>query len=178
MKINVVRPPTGALWGKFNDRAINHDWVKRLTASFVENMDSCTDDNSMDVALDPAWLENSGTIVPTVEGLDMEDVPLMAFNAEGAAAIKRNNLWMLSGKHRRLAVMKYIEQLEKELHDANNAIEDIIEEKTDDEADDLFDGVEKRLNDARELVGVLEMKIKKSSFWTVRIFDRGAWGYK
>lgn len=174
MKMDVVQPPTGASWGKFNNRAINDDWVKKLSTSFEDSLDSCTDQTSMDVALDPEWLENRTSIVPSVEGLNIDDVPQIRFNPTGSAAIQRNNLWMLSGNHRRLAVVKYVMQLQKELDDANAAIDEITtKQNTDDQVDDSFNGAENRLKEAQDLVSSLEAKIKTSRFWTVRIYDRG-----
>ena len=98
----------------------------------------------------------------------------MTFNQDGAEAIKNRNLWMLSGKHRWLALRKYVESLNSELADAKKAVKDIIQEKTDEQIANLAEGAAGKLKANKDLVKVLESKIDKARCWTVRVYDRGA----
>jgi hypothetical protein len=175
MKMSIVRPPIGAHWGKFNNRTLTEKWIVQLCKDFLaSSVDNCSDVHAMDVALDPSWLENPGAIVPTVNGLMLDEVPELKFTPAGAAAIRKNNLWMLSGNHRRVAVLRHIEELRKQLIDANEQIEDVIKDKTETQLANLEDKPKEKLAYFQNIVKVLEPVIEASSWWVVRVIDRGA----
>ncbi|KAI0261575.1 hypothetical protein BGY98DRAFT_1104417, partial [Russula aff. rugulosa BPL654] len=153
MKMSIVRPPIGAHWGKFNNRTLTEKWIVQLCKDFLaSSVDNCSDVHAMDVALDP--------------------IPELKFTPAGAAAIRKNNLWMLSGNHRRVAVLRHIEELRKQLIDANEQIEDVIKDKTETQLANLEDKPKEKLAYFQNIVKVLEPVIKASSWWVVRVIDR------
>ncbi len=122
LSMNIVRPPNGTIWGKFNNRPLNMTWVKSMADSFVNTIDNCVDNSSMDLALDPKWLVDLNVILRTVEGLKIRDVPVLKFNDEGLLAIKNDNLWVLGGNHRRISLTRYIDRMRMELTQMKEAI--------------------------------------------------------
>lgn len=174
-KINVIDPPIGAVWGTFNDRPPNANAVDKMVSAFEIHVDNCTDSCAMDVAVDPAWLVDPGSALKKVDGLTIFQVPELRFTQEGEKAVRsNNNLWMLSGNHRRLALKRHIDTLKQELTDAKAAME---EKGDDDESSDgiqiVEDGVAIPYKEAEEKVKYLEERIERSSFWAVRAYDRG-----
>lgn len=174
LSMNVVNPPDGAIWGKFNNRALNHAWIQSMSETFVKHRDCCSDDYSMDVTLDPDWLVDRNMLLPTVEGLMIEDVPVMDFSAEGKLKIKDDNLWMLGGNHRRLALKKYIDTMKAEVIQTNGAIERVTRGKNDAEIQGMNPERLSMVRDGQEAVKRLEEKIASSCMWVVRVYDRGA----
>ena len=174
MKMNLVNPPSGAFWGKFNNRAVSEEWVQSLHNSFVKEMDNCADDHSIDVVLDPAWLANPDALLQSIDGMKIEDVPEISFTGTGAAMIKKNNLWMLSGNHRRFALARYIKTLKDNLDVANETIAEIIGNKSPDQVANLGEGPMVRLKGAQKNRKRFEARLKTCSFWTIRVYDRGA----
>jgi len=172
--MNIIDPPEGAIWGKFNNRPLNQAWVHSLSESFTSDKDSCTDGYSLDVALDPAWLQDSTVFLPTVEGLAIGDVPVMRFNTEGKLQIKDNNLWMLGGNHRRQALRLYVDNMKEELLKTKQAIDKAISGKTDVEVRGMNSDQLTTVREGQERMKILQDKIDNSGMWTVRVYDRGA----
>jgi hypothetical protein len=174
LAMDVVRPPDGAMWGKFNNRALDEGWVDTMAESFAANMDNCANDHSMEIALDPDWLENAEQILKSVDGLTIEQVPIIKFNAKGKIAIKEDNLWVLGGNHRRMAVLKYMKIMEAESEKTKQSIAKAKEGKTEDDIAKLYAEDEGMLKWSEERVKVLEAKMETSRLWSVRVYDRGA----
>jgi hypothetical protein len=178
MRLNIVNPPAGTYWGRFNNRTISHKWVDELYDSFAKSIDYCLEANTMDVALDPKWITiGKEKMMPRLGGLDIEDLPLIAFTREGAEAIKNNNLWVLSGNHRRLAILKYVKHLNEKLQHAKERMEEITGKKTEVELANMGENAKQQLTAVRKHVEMIEEKIEQSSYWTVKVYDRGAWSY-
>jgi hypothetical protein len=175
LRMNVVEPPNGAVWGHFNNRPINHDWTQALCKAFLQFKESCSDAHSMEVALDPKWLADPKAILPTVQGMSIAEVPLMEFNPDGVHAIKKDKLWMLSGNHRRVALKLYVETLQTELSKAKRAVQNITQKRCDDKVTKLRMAPDSTLKEAEDVVRVLEAKIETSCMWTVKVYDRGTW---
>lgn len=178
MRMDIIHPPEGAIWGEFNNRSPDEPWIARMAGQFETYLDNCCNEHSMDVTVDPKWLKDPSAILKSVDGYSMENVPLMEFTQDGAEAIKHNNLWMLSGNHRRLALVKYIDKLKADVENARNKIEEMTEGKTDEQLAALDNDAKEALKRWQELVSVKEPLIDSSCFWTVRIFDRGACYWK
>lgn len=159
---------------------VKQDWVDELCDSFVENMDQCTDANAMDIVLDWTWLTEDCRKTPMllIDGFKVMDVPLLDFTTAGKQAIKPNNLWMLSGNHRRLAVIKYVGLLNEKLEEAKSKVDEVLKGKTLRELDKMADGAKRQLEDAKERVELLKKRIVQSSHWTVRVYDRGTWRHE
>ena len=51
--MDIINPPKGALWGKYNNRPISYPWIKSLFKTFMSSMDNCSDNNSLDITIDP-----------------------------------------------------------------------------------------------------------------------------
>src|ERR1700755_209755 len=173
LSMNVIHPPDGAFWGKFNNRTVDHPWIKSMSKTFVNCLDSCTDDHSMDLALDPEWLNTPNSMCPTVEGLSIHDVPVVKFNQQGKLAIKNKNLWVLGGNHRRLALARYIDNMKDDVERANNLIHKLTAGKDSDQIRDMNPEDTTKLEDARERVKSLLEKIDSSCMWSVKVYDRG-----
>lgn len=171
--MDIVDPPDGAFWGKFNNRVLDQSWVKNLTETFATNLDNCTMQTAVDVAIDPEWLQDKTTILRTVEGLDIEEVPKMMFSAEGSRAIKKNNLWMLGGNHRRVALTALRDKMAEDIEEMNNAIESVEEEVRERGEQILTDEQRENLDHLKEEVLHLEGRLNSSSMWVVRLYDRG-----
>lgn len=176
MKINIIKPPEGTYWGQFNDRAISDTWVDTLFQTFCNGeLDRCTDRNTMDVAVDRAWLDGGGNdATDLVDGYTLDEVPEIAFTVGGKKAIKNNNLWMLSGNHRRLALKKYVESLKATMEEAQEKIDEVKKDKSEDELAKLGEGARRGLEENEAIVEEMKEKIEEGSYWTVRLMDRGA----
>lgn len=122
--MDVIRPPRGAIWGRWNNRFIQPGWVTGLVNAFKARFDNCVDDRSMAAVVDPAWLarpvpvpdpKNPDAAVEvkepwwvTVQGFWIDDVPVIKFTPGGLEAIKDDNLWILGGNHRRHALNRFL----------------------------------------------------------------------
>jgi hypothetical protein len=174
VSMNVVDPPVGTYWGKFNNRVLNNSWVQKMLEKFIVNLDNTSNENSMDVALDPEWLENpKDQFVNSVTKLDIDAVPKLKFNQKGLQAIKKNNLWMLSGNHRRMALTAYVAQIDEDIATTKEAIKELTAGKTTEDIKNLDEESIAMLRDSTKRVELLEQKRSKSRFWTVKVYDRG-----
>jgi hypothetical protein len=175
VSVNVVNPPAGTVWGRFNDRTVDTDRVDKMAQRFETHLDNCTDKNSMDIALDPDWLFSRDSFISIIDGMDMGDVPMLKFTEQGLVEIRKNNLWMLTGNHRRLALGQYVAQMKADVESAKEIIRSIKDCKMEDESVMLDDVASEKLRWANEVVKTVQPKILKSSMWTVRAYNRGAW---
>ncbi len=167
LAMDIINPPDGTIWGKFNNRALNDTWIKSMSENFATTIDNCIDSCSMEVAIDPSWLVDSDSILKSVEGLTIDKVPVMKFTPQGEMAIKNNNLWMLGGNHRRVALIKYIQSMKDRVALSKEAIATIKKDKADKDVEDSDPELE-------DSVKELEDKIASSRMWTVKVYDRGA----
>jgi len=175
LSMHIIDPPEGAVWGIFNNRVVDHPWIKSMSETFVNNLDCCTDSHSMDAALDPAWLVDPTTVLSTVEGLKVEEVPVMTFTPEAKLHLKKNKcLWMLGGNHRRLALIKYIEKLQAEAAQTKVGIEKVIGGKSDVDISNMDPDQISMIRDAQRTVKRLEEKIATTGLWPIKVYDRGA----
>ena len=145
-----------------------------MADSFAANMDNCSNDHSMDITFDPDWLENRDDILKSVDGLTIDQVPVLKFSPKGKLAIKGGNLWVLGGNHRRMAVIKYMKKLEAESEKTKELIAKIKDGKTEDELANLSEDNQATLRLWEEKLPILDAKMKTSRLWSVRIYDRGA----
>lgn len=175
VSMNVVNPPAGTVWGKFNNRKVDANWVSQMTERFASHLDSCAEENSMDVALDPDWLFSKDPLISVIDGNAMEEVPALKFTKQGEVEIKNNNLWMLSGNHRRLALCQHVAKMKAVVESAKETIKGFTEGKSDEDMAKLDDVSREKMTQAEQVVNTTEPKILKSSMWTVRVFNRGAW---
>ena len=185
MSMNIIDPPDGAFWGKFNDRVLVKGWVSTLVKLF-EHVDNCADDTSMSVAVKREWIEGladkdeSGQYVDklgyiknfqSVEGKTITEIPEIRFTAKGLKEIEPRNLWVLGGNHRREAMKIVVEGLKQELANKKSHHEKLkaaipIEDQLGPKGDEI--------DAAAAEIREIERKISNNSKWAVRLFDRGA----
>jgi hypothetical protein len=186
LRMNVINPPDGAVWGTFNNRPVDQAWVRHLINAFETNLDSCTDDVAMDIALDPKWLANPTSFRSTLNKCkSIDELNIMEFSEEGEKAVKEKQMWVLGGNHRRLALKAYIDNLKATLAQYEDAIgqeskENATEADSDEEPEAVDvpvadSGLQERLSKGKRRVEELEKQIKSSSMWAMRVYDRGAW---
>ena len=173
--MDLAPPPTGAYWGKFNNRTVNSQWVEKLFESFIDDMDHFSEKNAIEVAVKPAWLDESleGNIAPTLSGFKFHDVPLLKFSEPGTEAIQNNNLWMLSGNHRRLALLQYVNLLKMKLEEEEGKAEDVVNGKSRADLEMLAPRAKKGLKDTQGKIEKFQEQIDKASKWVVKLYDRG-----
>ncbi|KAH9019230.1 hypothetical protein EDB85DRAFT_1896816 [Lactarius pseudohatsudake] len=162
LSMDIVDPPKGAFWGKFNDRKVDEQWVNKLVTSFTENLENCTDVTAIEVAVKKTWVKNLDSVMPTVDMHQLSEVPDIEFTDEGKEAIARGNLWMLGGNHRRKALTKYRKMKSEELKTMKNQVGKMETEALADE----------ELDTAKAEVKRLEETVAASSIWVIRLYDR------
>ena len=62
LSINLYDPPPEATWGVYNDRKINDSWVQHLYNDFQRRHDNCTEEDCLEVAIKPEWLEDRAQV--------------------------------------------------------------------------------------------------------------------
>lgn len=172
MSMDIFKPPEGAEWGTFNDRAIDESWVADLLSSFRgNNLDNSTDETAIDITVKTHWIKNLDEKLPTVEGKTIDQIPEIIFTEEGVREIKNKELWMMGGNHRRLALQRYVDELTKDQKEKTARVEKLKRRWLDGGIQDT--DKENAYLDENASVQELEKKIKSSSKWSVRLYDRG-----
>jgi hypothetical protein len=132
LSMDVVDPPQGAMWGKWNNRSVGQNFVDSMAAGFVNQLENCVERYAIPVAVRKAWLRPTVKPMERINGKRIDQVPTISFTVEGARAIANNELWVLGGNHRRLALAKCMEDLRTELEDKRAFIADLkVELKTE-----------------------------------------------
>lgn len=172
LAINLVEPPEGAVWGVFNDRELDTPWVKKLANDYqVKGLENCLPDSAIDVVVKADWLAPGVTPLPTIGAKTIRMVPAMKFSEAGLEAIRDNNLWVLSGNHRRAALLKHMEMLKVKLEKTTKA-----KEQVEDELKEEPSVTSQRALDLKRLehsAMQLEALIESSQMWVVRLYNRG-----
>jgi hypothetical protein len=172
LTLDILNPPEGTVWGHFNDRIINHSQVEALVESFKLSFDNCTNSTAMYIAVKPEWVSNIDQKVQTVRGKTIDMVPLMAFTPEGAKAIEDDNLWVLSGNHRRQALQIHVQRMQDKL-------DEVKEQRASMHSKQAEGGFQSDAN-AKEMqadmeVRQMEQAIAMTSRWAMQVYNRGAW---
>jgi hypothetical protein len=150
LAMDVLNPPTGSVWGEFNDRIVDEESIKKLKIKFLEDLANCDEDTTMSVAVKKAWVSNLEKSTRDVDSIYIHELPLLELTPEGETAIPQEKLWFFSGNHRRTALQRYVDELKKGLG----------------EEDGVMLGSEEDRKALRE-------KIRMSSRWAVKMYDRG-----
>ena len=166
--MNIYPPPPGAFWGEFNNRKLHEEWIDDLMKDFIRRIDNCADESAIDVAVKREWIENIGDTLETADGSRIHLLPEIKFTEQGMKEIQPRNLWVLSGNHRREAVLRYLDQLTGE----NKALGDRV--KTLESKSKPSDENKKDLETLKDTIGKNNATISKAKKWTVRLYDRGA----
>jgi hypothetical protein len=180
LSMNLVSPPDGAFWGKFNDRVLLESWVNDLVQVFRRGLDHTADENSINIAVKRAWIEGLDGDEKSVEafrkanahseGKNIEEVTEIRFTPLGVQEIKGRNLWMLGGNHRREAMKVIAGGLSKELEDERKLLAKLKRENQD---GDEVGAKNEEIAATEDRIQTLEKKLASASKWVVRLFDRG-----
>lgn len=173
LKINIIDPPIGTVWGTFNNRPTDGRTINEMVSLYEKHLDNCSQDHAMYITLDPTWLVHPDSFLKNVDGYTIDQVPALEFTPDGIRAIKTTGLWMLSGNHRRLALIKYVDKLKEQLEDAKASIDEIAQGKSPDEIAQMGEDVVKELKEEEDRVTALKERIEKSYFWAVKVYDKG-----
>lgn len=170
--MNLVDPPVGTFWGKFNNRIVIPGWVTSLVAHYKNRLDNCIDAHAIDVAVRPEWLADAEKVKKwkTVQGYDVEVVPELEFTDAGLEAIKRDNLWVLGGNHRRLALCKYIEDMKTEVDKQSKNLRALIKKDKDGNPPGQYAD---QIAAARGDIQNMTNEVLKNHKWVIRLYDRG-----
>jgi len=177
LAMDVVDPPEGAVWGRWNDRVVKQDFVDGLAKQFELHVENCVEEFAIDVAVRPSWLDQSVKMASHVDGEVIQDVPTIMLSAAGVEAIRGGELlWVLGGNHRRLALMKCIANMREELVKNAERVADVKEGKFkfkgegDKEAEKA-----KMLKKLDTRAAFLERRLDSvSTEWVIRLYNRGA----
>ena len=161
MSMNLYEPPAAAEWGRFNDRKISKQHVNVLYNDFDRVVDNCNETDCIEVALRPEWLENRDEMLKGLEGLTIEDVPLMDFTVKGEVDMGSEKLIMLGGNHRREALKKYVEKMRGEIQNQEKKMKAI-------RSDDF-----KGLRTAKGQIAKMKKDVDRMCRWAVRLYDLG-----
>ena len=173
--MDVMNPPEGTVWGQFNDRNVNEGQVTLLVEKFKTNVDNCTGTTAMRVAVKSVWVSNLGAALGDLMGMTIDQVPMLEFTPSALDEIaddeEKNDLWMLSGNHRRLALEKHLSVVEKGLASRRDTLE-AVEKRIHD------DGFIKEVEDQKILlvrdIEQREQSLTMASRWAVEVYNRGA----
>lgn len=171
--MNMCPPPKGAYWGKFNDRVVEQKWVNDLASAFEGDLDNCSEDTTMNVVVYKHWLEKveeGKAEVTMLEGKTLDEVPALGLTNVGQREASDDNLWIMGGNHRRLALSQFLEKTRADLEKDEADLEKISEANKK-STDAQGENEEKRM---REEVSRKRKLIEKGHKWVVKVYDRGA----
>jgi hypothetical protein len=161
MSMNLYEPPAAAEWGRFNDRKISRQHVNALYNDFDRAVENCNESDCIDVALRPEWLENLGEVKKGIEGLTIDEVPLMDFTVKGESDMRKEKLIMLGGNHRREALKKHIDLL-------NGWIQNLEKKFKAMSGEDY-----ERTRPLKVEIDEKKKEVDRKSRWAVRLYDIG-----
>lgn len=159
------------------DIAVDPKWLVRVVKKpKADNADaSIADPDDPDAAIPIDNELNANCYWDTVNGYDIDDVPEIRFTAEGLEAIKEDNLWVLGGNHRRLALHKYLQLLKENLDEQSKTL---AEKRREDMNGGPTGGgqVGLLMDEHSAMAAEIERKTEAlfmKQKWTVRLYNRG-----
>jgi hypothetical protein len=171
LSLNLYDPPKEATWGRYNDRVVNPDWVAKLVEDFAKRLDNCTNEDALEAVVKRTWIQNMDSIEPTVNDKKIKEVEEIEFTREGKIAIAPDNLVMLGGNHRRLALKIYVDALKEQLEKDNKQVKTKTTQAH--KQSDITGPIGAELKELKERVEWLEGKIAISRHWVVALYDIG-----
>jgi hypothetical protein len=168
-------PPPGAFWGKFNDRPVDDEWMKKLAADFEKELDNCSESTAMDVVVDKRWLEGieeGESEVKILEGKNLSEVPALKFTSAWEENVQEEDLWVMGGNHRQLALNIFLEKTRGDLSKTEAELARISDSNN---RASLFHG--ESVDEENKLKAEVKKKkdaVKSAQKWLVRVYDRGA----
>jgi hypothetical protein len=171
LALDVINPPLGTIWGRFNDRPLDQPQVEALVENYKSDLDNCSAATAMILAVKPEWLRNYQDRLPTVNGLTIDRVPLIELTPSGALAVEPDNLWVLSGNHRRRALQIHLEGMRTSLAETRAQAQGVRDKISESGISMELDASRTRLD---EEVKQKEETISTTSRWAVELYNRGA----
>jgi hypothetical protein len=150
LAMDVLNPPKGSMWGRFNDRKVDEGSIRKLKKMFYTDLANCDEETAMLVGVKKGWVENLNDTKREIDKIYINELPLLVLTAAGEAAIVTEKLWFFSGNHRRTALQQYVDELQKRLGEDGKGL--LLEKK---EREEVFE------------------KLGKSTRWAVKLYDRG-----
>jgi len=169
MAINLYDPPSYATWGKYNDRKIKEVWVDGLVGDFRQRYNNCSETTCIDVAIRPEWLKNLEDVRGVIDGRKIKTIPLLEFTEEGEKAMEEERLIMLGGNHRREAVGRYVDWLEREIKSG----EAVVKKKEEALGSTFVGEAAREVEKLRDRLSIHKEVAEGARFWAVRLYDRG-----
>ena len=176
LTMNILEPPQGTLWGYFNNRAMVPSHVAKLHQKFKIRLDNCVDENVMHIAVKRKWVKNISQAeeIQRVDGRSIDTVPEMELTADGVKEIKKEKLFVMGGNHRRLALQKFVDELQVLLKDAQANAGHPNATTVSKPKKGQSKGQPENKDEAEKLVAELTTRISNSSKWAVYLYDLGA----
>ena len=117
LKMNIVRPPEGTIWGHFNNQAVNWSWVAGFIGDFLERLNNCNEKFIIEMAVKRSWVLNIADTEDNhiLSGKNITKLPKLQLTEEGLHNILTEDLWVMGGNHRRLALIEYNTQLNEHI---------------------------------------------------------------
>ena len=171
LSFNLYDPPKEATWGRYNDRVVNPDWVAKLVEDFAKRLDNCTNEDALEAVVKRMWIQNMDSIKRTVNDKKIKEVEEIEFMREGKAAIAADNLVMLGGNHRRIALKIYVDTLKEQLEKDQKQVKTKTTQAH--KQSDITGPIAAELKELEEKVAWLEGKIAISRHWVVALYDIG-----
>jgi hypothetical protein len=150
---------------------VNPDWVAKLVEDFAKRLDNCTNEDALEAVVKRTWIQNMDSIEPTVNDKKIKEVEEIEFTREGKIAIAPDNLVMLGGNHRRLALKIYVDALKEQLEKDNKQVKTKTTQAH--KQSDITGPIGAELKELKERVEWLEGKIAISRHWVVALYDIG-----
>jgi hypothetical protein len=150
LAMDVLNPPTGSMWGRFNDRQVDEGSIRKLKKMFHTDLANCDEETAMFIGVKKAWISNIEDVKKEIDKIYIDQLPLLVLTPAGEAAILTEKLWFFSGNHRRTALREYVDELQNKLGEDGQGL--LLEEKER---------------------NAVKAKIEKSTRWAVKLYDRG-----
>ena len=174
MSINLYEPPEFAVWGTFNDRVVSRGWVDKLQGLYENFIDSTAEESTIEVVLDPKWLTNEKEMVEKPEMLEIGDIPEMKFDPQYMEEIKKKEVWMMGGNHRRIALKEFLDEKTRQLEKLRNEWDELRRgQQREVEGPQEREARAASMKEKSEEIAALEMRISKSTHWCVKVYSRG-----
>jgi hypothetical protein len=170
--MDIVNVPKGAKWGHYNDRRVDHKWVRELVVKFKACYEHLDDEKVIPVVVRKSWIElpEGGRGLLMANGVPLNEIPVVKFTAVGLQEIEREGLWMMGGNHRQLALNIWVGEMKKELKVFTDRAGKLLA-KGNETGDTLAASAAAETN--MKKAKNLEDKIARSSQWLVSLYDRG-----
>lgn len=171
--LNIIDPPDGTIWGKFNDRPLKEQQVEDLVDDFKGRLMNSSMKHAMYLAVKHEWIENITEKEVNLVGEPIENLPLIKFTPEALKEIKqRQAMWMMSGNHRHRALEIHVEKMRDKLEAVRERKIKMHSKQREDGFTSTANAIETQAD--AEIVQ-REQGIEMTMRWIVLVYDQSAW---